>query len=167
MILGVSGVWKKEKGLDAFLDLSQRLPPDCILVMAGLSDAQIRQLPEGIVGIKKTESEEALAELYSAADVLLNPSREETFGMVAAEAMACGTPVIVADTTACPELVMEGTGFAVNTLDPDAVLTALLHVKKLRKTAFSEACRQNVLNRFTTELMCTGYCKLYQQLMEE
>ena len=167
VILGVSSVWKAEKGLDTFLTLAQRLPEDCSLVMVGLSQAQLQQLPEGIVGIEKTESTEALAELYSAADVLLNPSREETFGMVAAEAMACGTPVIVADTTACPELVKEDTGFSVNTSDMNAIYSAIIQVKQLGKLAFSDSCRKTVLENFTTEIMCEQYWKLYQQLMED
>lgn len=162
VILGVSGVWKKDKGLDTFLDLARTLPDDCVLVMVGLSEQQKAQLPNHIVGITKTESTEELAALYSAADVLLNPSREETFGMVAAEAMACGTPVIVSDTTACPEIVTDKTGLSVDTRDIHAVLAAIGQIKDSGKAAFSPHCLQNVLDNFTTAIMCEKYWELYQ-----
>ncbi|WP_417853103.1 glycosyltransferase, partial [Waltera sp.] len=51
-----------------------------------------------------------LAQIYTEADVFVNPSREETFGLTVAEAMACGTwPIVYAD-TACAEVVEKGTG---------------------------------------------------------
>jgi len=51
---------------------------------------------------------EALAGIYTAMDVLLQPSRGEGFGLPSVEAQACGTPVIVANATAQPELVGDG-----------------------------------------------------------
>jgi glycosyltransferase involved in cell wall biosynthesis len=51
---------------------------------------------------------EALAAIYSAMDVLLQPSRGEGFGIPAIEAQACGVPIIVSDATAQPELVGDG-----------------------------------------------------------
>ena len=47
--------------------------------MVGLTDAQIRQLPPGIIGIAKTASLAALAGIYSAADVFINPTLEDNF----------------------------------------------------------------------------------------
>lgn len=164
MILGVSGVWKQEKGMHTFLELSQKFPEDCVLVMVGLSQSQIHQLPDGIVGIEKTESAEALAELYSVADVLLNPSREETFGMVAAEAMACGTPVIVSNTTACPEIVADGTGLVVDMTQISQVVKAITQVKQLTKAHFFEKCTENIRNNFSVNSMCRQYSSLYSTL---
>ena len=45
-----------------------------------------------------------LAEIYTASDVILNPSAEETFGMNVAEAAACGTGAIVVEGSACAEV---------------------------------------------------------------
>lgn len=164
MILGVSGVWKKDKGLDTFLQLAEQLPADCTLVMVGLSEAQKTKMPPNIIGISKTENTEELAALYSAADVLLNPSREETFGMVAAEAMACGTPIIVSDTTACPELVAEYTGLAIDTRDIRSILDAVEQIRKTDKKVYAVHCIQNIAENYSTDIMCANYWALYRRI---
>jgi glycosyltransferase involved in cell wall biosynthesis len=56
---------------------------------------------------------EELAQAYTAADIFLNPSAEETFGMTAMEARCCGTEAIVYSDTACEEIVNQFGGIAV------------------------------------------------------
>ena len=165
MVLGVSGVWKADKGLNTFLWLADHLPADYVLVMVGVSDDLKKTLPTNIIGITKTENTAELAALYSAADVLLNPSREETFGMVAAEAMACGTPVVVSDTTACPEIVTDTTGIAVDMRDTEAVLTALKQVQQKGKAWYRSYCIENVMEHYTTLKMCEQYWELYNNVI--
>ena len=80
------------------------------MVLVGLTQEQINALPEGMLGLPRTDTPRELAEIYTAADVFVNPGREETFGLTVAEAMACGTwPIVYAD-TACAEVVEHGTG---------------------------------------------------------
>lgn len=62
--------------------------------------------------------DEALAELYVASDVLVNPSFAEGFGLSIIEAMACGTPVIATNYSSMPELV-KGHGWLVETVPRD------------------------------------------------
>ena len=57
-----------------------------------------------IIGIEHTQNAHELAQIYSAADIYVNASKEESFGLTMIEAMACGTPVIVAKGTACEEI---------------------------------------------------------------
>lgn len=63
-----------------------------------------------MIGIERTEDKSELVALYSAAHIFMNPSMEESFSLVTVEAMACGTPVIVLDTSAVKELVDEECG---------------------------------------------------------
>ena len=60
-ILGVASPWTKLKGYNDYIKLRELLPPDCQIVMVGLTDNQMQSLPEGIVGIKRTESREEMA----------------------------------------------------------------------------------------------------------
>lgn len=110
VVLGVANVWEERKGLSTFLRLAEKLNADYKIVLVGLSKEQIEMLPVNILGLPRTDTPTELAQIYTAADVLVNPGREETFGLNVAEAMACGTwPIVYAD-TACAEVVEQGTG---------------------------------------------------------
>lgn len=113
ILLGVASVWDERKGLKDFLALSQMLDDTCRIVLIGLSAGQIESLPRNILGLPRTNSMQELAEAYTAADLFINPSTEETFGMTAMEARACGTEAIVYKNTACEEIVNQFGGIAV------------------------------------------------------
>lgn len=113
ILLGVASVWDARKGLQDFVDLAKLLDDRYRIVLIGLTQAQIEALPEGILGLPRTNSMQELAESYSAADIFLNPSTEETFGMTAMEARCCGTEAIVYENTACEEIVNQFGGIAV------------------------------------------------------
>ena len=84
-----------------------------------------RKLPENVIGIQRTEDKKELAALYSEAHIFINPSQEESFSLVTVEAMACGTPVIVLDTSAVQELVTDKTGIILNRHNSEDYLRAL------------------------------------------
>ena len=113
IILGVASVWDERKGLKDFIALSQLLPEDWKIVLIGLTGGQIQSLPKTILGLPRTNSMDELAQAYTAADIFVNPSTEETFGMTAMEARACGTEAIVYKDTACEEIVEQFGGIAV------------------------------------------------------
>ena len=113
IILGVASVWDERKGLKDFIALSELLDERYKIVLIGLSEAQIASLPRQILGLPRTNSMGELAESYTAADVFVNPSAEETFGMTAMEARCCGTEAIVYQDTACEEIVNQFGGIAV------------------------------------------------------
>ncbi len=94
VVLGVAGVWDERKGLADFLGLSKLLTDDYKIVLVGLTRRQINSLPTNVLGIEKTNNVRELAEIYSTADVLLNPTYEDNYPTTNLEAQACGTPVI-------------------------------------------------------------------------
>lgn len=114
IILGVASIWDKRKGLNDFIELSKMLNQKYCIVLVGLNKMQIKRLPDNIIGLEKTNSSYELAQIYSAADIFVNPSKEETFGMTTIEAEACGTPAIVYKNTACEEIVKDRKGIAVD-----------------------------------------------------
>ena len=114
IVLGVASVWGERKGLGDFIQLSHMLSPDhYAIVLVGLDNKQTKRLPKSIISIPRTNCIRELAEIYSAADVFVNPSKEETFGLTTLEALCCGTPAVVYRDTACEEVVKTYGGIAV------------------------------------------------------
>ncbi len=124
IILGVASAWDKRKGLEDFCLLKKMLPEEYKIVLVGLTAEQISALPNGILGIERTDGVKELAEWYSTADVFVNPSVEETMGLTTAEALACGTPAITYNKTAVPEVIDETCGIVVD-CKPELILEAL------------------------------------------
>ena len=98
VVLGVSSGWEKRKGLDDFFLLRDRLDENYQIMLLGLNNKQLKELPEGIIGISQTDSIDELAKIYSAADVYVNPTYEDNYPTTNLEAIACGTPVVTYDT---------------------------------------------------------------------
>lgn len=113
IILGVAGVWTKNKGFNHFLELANSLDLDEVIVLVGLSEEQQKKLPKNVIGIPKTKNIGNLSELYSAANVFVNPTLEDTFPTTNLEALACGTPVITFNTGGSGESITEKCGIVV------------------------------------------------------
>ena len=102
-------------------------------------------------------------DLYEKAHALLLPLRwEEPFGLVMAEAMACGTPVVAFRRGAAPEIIVDGeTGFLVDNVDEMVEAT-----KKVGQID-PHRCRRHVEANFSPEHMADGYLRVYQQIMRQ
>lgn len=135
-----------------------------MIVLIGVTPNQKKCLPENVIAIPAVSDQTVLAQWYSAADVYINFSIEETFGLVVAEAMACGTPAIVMNSTACPEVVDADTGFVVEPLDIDAVQDAIEMIKTRGKETYSPKCKERIQQLFSLELMQRRYYELYKKL---
>lgn len=127
VVMGCATAWDKMKGLSDFYKLSERLGSGFKIVLVGLTDCQIKKLPSGIIGIKRTASPNQLAEYYSMADVFLNLSYCENYPTVNLEAMACGTPVITYRTGGSPESVEKNGGIVVDKGNIEDVTKAILN----------------------------------------
>ena len=128
IVLGVSFVWIQKKGLDVFIELARRLGEQYQIVLVGTDEQVEKQLPDNIIAIRRTQNQQELAEIYTAADVFVNPSVEETMGLVTVEALACGTPAVVFNKTAVPEVVDENCGIVVEAGDIEALIMAIMKV---------------------------------------
>lgn len=119
MILGVSSVWNDRKGLSDFVTIYNKLSEldsdKYKVVLVGLNDSQTKEMPSGMICIPKIDNQKELAEIYTAADVFVNPTYEDTFPTVNLEAEACGTTVITYDTGGCSETLRSNDSLTIPT----------------------------------------------------
>lgn len=162
LILGVSLGWDQRKGLDVFTELADRLGPAYQIVLVGTDRETDRSLPEGIISIHRTHDRRELAELYSAADVFVNPTREDTFPTVNLEALACGTPVITFENGGSAECLDESCGCAVPPEDIAALQREILRV--CTTSPYSRAACRERAKGFDADEQFKKYIGLYASL---
>lgn len=106
------------------------------------------------------QSQEELPYYYSAADVLVMPSHYESFGMVALEAIACGTPVIATDVTGISPILRElPQGHIVSANNPLALASEIKHVLD---TAHPTAAPKQVVETFNWDAIAARMIKEYE-----
>lgn len=160
VLLGVAYAWGERKGLQEML-LAARSIPDSKVVMIGKMPPNI-EIPENMICVGPVRDPVKLSEFYSMADLFLNPSVQETFGKTTAEAMSCGTPVIVYDTTACTELIGNGCGKVVDNMVASVYLSAVKEY--LKKPRNLNSCRQFAEKNFAYQDSCNQYIELINRL---
>jgi putative colanic acid biosynthesis glycosyltransferase len=165
VILGVASPWSDKKGLNDFLEFSKMIDSDCIIVMVGLDKEQIKKMPHNVVGVSRLENAADLNSIYSISDIYFNLSVEETFGLTTVEALSSGTPVLLYNRTASPELVDTETGFVVDKQDYQAMLKAIKTIKKNTKAYYAEKCRSRAVKYFERSKMLANYYKLYNTVL--
>lgn len=161
VVLGVAQYWGDVKGLPQFIDLARRMPNIKILLVGHLEQSD---LPHNIIKVGTTNNIEELALLYSMADVFVNFSIQETFGKVAAESLSCGTPVIVNQSTANPELCGDGCGLIVKERDSIEVIDSVEHMIKKGKACYTTRCQSFARDNFSQEKGLQAYSDLFVRL---
>ena len=131
IILGAASIWEKRKGIDVFIELAKRLDDRFKIVLVGTNDEDDKILPDNIISIHRTSNQKELAEIYSAADLFFNPTREENYPTVNMEAIACGTPVMTFKTGGSPEIIDDKTGVVVED-NIDAIEQKILSIYETR-----------------------------------
>ena len=164
-IMTIATRWTEANGYQDVIKLSSILPDNCQIVMVGLDEQQMSNLPKNVIGFWKTESFTQLQELYTKSNVIFNPNREVTFGLVTAEAMACGTPAIVLRDTAGEELVDKQTGYVIDSVEevPELITT----INQVDKNVMSKACRDRVIELFNAEKQYQKYIDLYNAVISK
>jgi len=143
---------------------------------AGAKDSEIRRLQglreqyglDDLVAFLGKRSQDTLPYYYSAADAVVMPSHYESFGMVALEAMACGTPVVASQVGGLAFLVQNGvTGFTVPVDEPDTLaerLTALVQDSQLRARMGKQAVK--LAQEYGWGRIATQIIEVYKTVMD-
>lgn len=165
IVLGVAFGWGKRKGVDVFIELAKRLNEQYRIVLVGTNEATDKQLPDNIISIHRTQNQKELAEIYTAADVFANPTREEVFGLVNVEALACGTPVLTFRTGGSPECIDETCGSVVECDDVDAMEREIIRICETKPYS-KDACLKRA-SKFDMNERFEEYVEMYEQEMIE
>ncbi len=161
LVLGVAFGWGMRKGLDVFIELAKRLDDSYQIVLVGTSEAVDATLPDNILSIHRTADQKELAAIYTAADVFVNPTREEVLGLVNIEALACGTPVVTFNSGGSPECVDETCGVVVEKDDTQAVLEHIVRICEQRP--YNEEACIHMAKTFDKNRKFTEYVDLYEK----
>lgn len=160
LLLGVAFDWGKRKGLDVFCELARRLDDRYRIMLVGTNEHIEAQLPANVITVRRTADQAELAALYTAADVFVNPTREDTFPTVNIEALACGTPIVTFCTGGSPEIGDDTCAVVVDRDDTEAMLHEIERVCEQRPYA-AQACRDRAM-RYDATQQFEEYLTLYE-----
>lgn len=164
VLLGVASKWVARKGLDVFIKLAKELNSEIFqIVLVGTDSNVDRELPDNVISIHRTENQNELAEVYSSADLFVNPTMEENFPTVNIEAIACGTPVLTYKTGGSSEMLDQKTGVVVERNDTVALLEAIERIQN-EKPFLKEDCRNKALE-FCYKKKFSEYVQLIQEFL--
>ena len=164
IILGVANVWGRRKGMEYFIEISKKLKKDESIVLVGLSQEQQNKLPKNVIGISRTNSVNELAEIYTTADVFVNPTLEDNFPTTNLEALACGTPVITFDTGGSPEAVDDQTGIVVEKGNLEKLLIEIDNIRNRCKEKYKKACISRASQLYDKDNKFLEYIELYEHI---
>lgn len=164
LVLGVAYAWDEKKGLDVFIEMSKILNDDYKIVLVGTDEKVDKNLPNNILSINRTKDRRELAEIYSAADVFVNPTKEENYPTVNMEALACGTPVITFDTGGSGEIPNQECGI---TIPYGNTYEMIKEVKRVcsQKPYSQENCLRRA-KQFDVNFFYQKYKQLYSDIYE-
>lgn len=167
IILGVASVWDRRKGLKYFVELADKVSNDEAVVLVGLSEKQISQIPKNIIGITRTNNVEELVDIYSSADVFVNPTLEDNFPTTNLEALACGTPVVTFDTGGSPESIDEISGSIVYEKDSISLYQTIQAIKNKRIENISQYCTETAMKHYNKAIKFNEYIDLYRNKVKK
>lgn len=165
IILGVASNWDGRKGLKYFVEMSKMLEKDERIVLVGLSEKQLQEIPDDIIGISKTNNIKELADIYSSGDVFVNPTLQDNFPTTNLEALACGTPVITFNTGGSVESVSNNTGSVVYQQNSEILYEEIQSYKFKEKPIFD--CRDRAESLYNKHDRYNEYIETYREVAKK
>ena len=157
ILLSVANIWYESKGIYDIYKIAEQLNDKYAYVVVGMNSTQKKLAPKNIIAIDKTNSIKELVDIYSSADVFINTSYEETMGMVTLEAISCGTPAIVYDKTAVPEIIDKSCGIVVQAGNIQEVISNINNAIQLGRNIVP-----NKALEYSKESQYDKYIRLYE-----
>ena len=160
ILLGVSFDWGIRKGLDVFIELSKSLDYNKYqIVLVGINDNIDQQLPNEIISIHRTNNQKELAEIYTASDLFVNPTREDNYPTVNMEAIACGTPVLTFNTGGSEEMIGD-CGGVINCDNIEVLIKNIIEICDAQDKFYKNCITKSV--EFDKNLKYLEYMEIYK-----
>lgn len=166
MVLFVSSNLSERKGYNVLSSLPRYLDESARIVYVGGNKSSL-PLPSEVIAPGPARSQNDLVLYYSAADVCVNTTKCETFGLITAESLACGTPVIVNPNTASPELIEKGCGYLLSQQDDvQEVASIIKGMHGLKSESTVAKCVRSSM-RFDAKTSMASYLDYYKTVVDE
>jgi glycosyltransferase involved in cell wall biosynthesis len=154
--------------LEAALQKSSLDNIELIIIGEGETNELSLSIPIHTIGTIQKENELLFPLLYSAADVIVVPSKQETFGQIAAEGLSCGTPVVAFRTSGLLDVVdHQQNGYLAEPYSVDDLMNGIQwvlgHPEPLE---LSTKAREKAVRTFAMEVVAAQYIKLYMRVLE-
>ncbi len=178
LLMGAQSTKLRIKGYDSLKDMFEILKKDkwiqgliernlLKVVTFGATGEELSQLGISSIHMGVVRDRKLLREIYSAADVFFFPSIQETFGMTAVEAMACGTPVISYNVCAMREVIKNGVnGYKFEVGDYKGMAETTVAILK-NCIIDRERCRKEVENEYALKTEAESVLQLYEEALEQ
>lgn len=164
IILGVSNVWEKRKGLNYLIELSKILSKDEVIVIVGANPTNKLPSCEKIIWMPRMNSASNLARIYSESNVFVNPTLEDNFPTTNLESIACGTPVITFDSGGSGEAIGKECGIILAEKSTSAIRKAIDNIKRKEKEFYVDKCRDYAMKNFDMNQKFMKYLELYKAI---
>jgi alpha-1,6-mannosyltransferase len=128
---------------------------------------QLRELSRGtkaVSWVRYISAQDELAAVYRAADLFVHPSVQETFGLVALEAQACGTPVVGIRGSYMDRIILSDQAHWAEENSPESLAAAVLESEKLELTLIGEVASQEVAKRYSWRRVFRQMFEIYGRL---
>lgn len=166
IILGVASVWDRRKGLKYFIELADKVSEDEVIILVGLTEKQLEEIPKNIIGITRTNNVDELVDIYSSSDVFVNPTLEDNFPTTNLEALACGTPVITFDTGGSPECIDDFCGMIAEKGNTTDLLEKVALIKGKGKDYYTDFALERAKTLFNKSERYKDYFMVYEELLK-
>lgn len=164
IILAPANKWFLAVNYATFEYFASQLTDDMRMIFIGKGCDETR-LTDKMINYGFISSREEIREIYSAADVMVNCTREESLSLLNLEVQACGTPVITYSNTGVKETVDGKCGFAVENGNEELLWNQTLKVLNMGKEYYSKDCLKWISDSFNKDNNYLQYYTLYRSLL--
>ena len=171
VLCGAQNLNSVYKGFDKFLEAAAKLGSSVLFAFFGrLDEDAVKRLGIRYKNLGFLSSSEELSKAYTAADVFVAPSLQEAFGKTLIESMACETPVVCFDATGPRDIIDHKVhgykAVAADATDLAAGIEWVTNLPAPQIAAMRVACRQHVIERFSTSVVAEQYASMYTSIMQ-